>query len=161
MPTLSETGTLPSGVTFADNGNGTGTLSGTPAAGTGGVYHVTFTASNGVSPNATQNFTLTVKDFSFAVSPSSVTVPPGNKVSYTITVAPINGFTGTVALSCSSTVAGSSCSVLPSSVTLGGTTSAVATVMPPKKAADGKYAVTFTGASGSLVHTANASLTLK
>jgi hypothetical protein len=32
---LTLTGALPSGVTFTDNGNGTGTLSGTPAAGTG------------------------------------------------------------------------------------------------------------------------------
>ena len=31
-PTLSETGALPSGVTFTDNGNGTATLSGTPTA---------------------------------------------------------------------------------------------------------------------------------
>src|SRR5262249_27679803 len=37
---------LPSGVTFVDNGNGTGTLSGTPGAGTGGVYALTFTATN-------------------------------------------------------------------------------------------------------------------
>ena len=31
--TLSETGALPSGVTFIDNGNGTATLAGTPAGG--------------------------------------------------------------------------------------------------------------------------------
>ena len=61
-PTLSETGTLPSGVTFADNGNGTATLAGTPAAGTAGTYPLTFTAANGSPtrpPNATQSFTLT------------------------------------------------------------------------------------------------------
>ncbi len=34
-------------MTFVDNGTGTGTLSGTPAAGTGGTYAITFTASNG------------------------------------------------------------------------------------------------------------------
>ena len=59
-PSLGESGTLPSGVTFIDNGNGTGTLSGTPAAATGGTYALTITANNGVSPIATQNFTLTV-----------------------------------------------------------------------------------------------------
>ena len=47
----------PAGVTFVDNGNGTATLSGTPAAGTGGVYSITITAANGVSPDATQSFT--------------------------------------------------------------------------------------------------------
>ena len=35
-------------------------LSGTPLPGTGGTYSLTFTASNGVSPNATQSFTLTI-----------------------------------------------------------------------------------------------------
>ena len=56
-PTFALTGTLPSGVTFNDM---TGVLSGTPAAGSSGIYPVTITASNGVSPDATQNFTLTV-----------------------------------------------------------------------------------------------------
>jgi len=57
-PTLSEAGALPSGVTFTDNGDGTATLAGTPA--TAGGYPLTITASNTVSPDATQNFTLTV-----------------------------------------------------------------------------------------------------
>jgi hypothetical protein len=59
-PALSETGALPNGLTFTDNGDGTATLSGTPTTGTAGSYPVTFTASNGVAPNATQSFTLTV-----------------------------------------------------------------------------------------------------
>ena len=58
--TLSETGALPTGVTFTDNGDGTAALAGTPAAGTGGTYPFTITATNGVSPGATQSFTLTV-----------------------------------------------------------------------------------------------------
>jgi hypothetical protein len=57
---LSESGALPSGVTFTDNGDGTATLAGTPAAGTAGSYSFTITADNGVSPAATQNFTLKV-----------------------------------------------------------------------------------------------------
>jgi len=64
VPAISRTGaSLPTGVTFVDNGNGTATLSGTPDPGTGGAYSMTFTASNGVSSNATQNFTLTVNSF--------------------------------------------------------------------------------------------------
>ena len=59
-PALSETGALPTGVTFVDNGDGTATLAGTPAAGTGGTYPLTITAANGVLPDATQSFTLTV-----------------------------------------------------------------------------------------------------
>ena len=57
-PTFSLGGdTLPAGVTFDET---TGVLSGTPDAGTGGTYDLTITAQNGVSPDATQNFTLTV-----------------------------------------------------------------------------------------------------
>jgi hypothetical protein len=59
-PALSETGTLPPGVTFTDNGNGTATLSGTPAPGSGGVYTFTITAHNGVGTDATQTFTFTI-----------------------------------------------------------------------------------------------------
>jgi hypothetical protein len=59
-PTLSESGTIPAGTTFVDNGDGTATLSGTPSAGTAGSYPITITASNGVAPDATQAFTLTV-----------------------------------------------------------------------------------------------------
>ena len=57
---LSETGALPSGVTFVDNGDGTATLAGTPAAGTGGSYPLRSPPSNGVSPDAVQSFVLTV-----------------------------------------------------------------------------------------------------
>ena len=57
---LTETGSLPSGVVFADNGNGTATLSGAPIAGTAGSYPITITAANGVGTNATQNLVLTV-----------------------------------------------------------------------------------------------------
>jgi hypothetical protein len=53
-PTLAETGTLPSGVTFSS-----GVLSGTPAAGTGGSYPIEITATNGAGA-VTQAFTLTV-----------------------------------------------------------------------------------------------------
>jgi Putative Ig domain len=56
-PTIAVTGTLPSGVTFDA---ATGVLSGTPAGGSGGTYPLTVTATNSISPDATQNFTLQV-----------------------------------------------------------------------------------------------------
>ncbi|MCW2800829.1 MAG: hypothetical protein JWQ70_2301 [Aeromicrobium sp.] len=43
---LTETGDLPAGVTFHDNGDGTATLSGHPTAGPGGVYTITVKATN-------------------------------------------------------------------------------------------------------------------
>lgn len=55
-PTFALTGALPSGVTLAP----TGVLSGTPAGGSHGAYPLTITASNGVGPDATHNFTLAV-----------------------------------------------------------------------------------------------------
>lgn len=75
--TINVSGTLPSGVTFVNNGNGTATLSGTPAAATAGTYNLTFTASNGVSPDATQNFTLTVNAQS-ALSITDIALNEGN-----------------------------------------------------------------------------------
>lgn len=60
IPAVSESGTLPNGVTFSDNGHGTGTLAGTPAVGTQGTYAVVITAHNGEGADATLNFTLTV-----------------------------------------------------------------------------------------------------
>src|SRR5216684_5273610 len=60
QPTITETGTLPGGVSFTDNGNRTATIAGTPASGSGGSYPITITASNGIQPNATQNFVLTI-----------------------------------------------------------------------------------------------------
>src|SRR4051812_27635529 len=62
VPKITVSGHLPGGVKFVDNGDGTATLSGVPGNGLGlvGDYPVTFTASNGVAPAATQNFTLTI-----------------------------------------------------------------------------------------------------
>jgi hypothetical protein len=88
--TLTETGSLPSGVTFTDNGDGTASLEGTPATGSGGTYSLTFTASNGIQPDATQAFTLVViEDDDLALSdiPTDVTVnatsPHGAVITYT------------------------------------------------------------------------------
>jgi hypothetical protein len=59
-PTFTVSGTLPTGVGF---NAGTGVISGTPAAGSGGVYTLLVTAHNGVGHDATQTFTLTVTPF--------------------------------------------------------------------------------------------------
>lgn len=75
-PALSESGALPAGVTFTDNGNGTATLSGVPAPGTGVTYPLVITASNGVTTAAVQDFTLTVDEapsFTAATPPLTAT----------------------------------------------------------------------------------------
>lgn len=62
VATLSTDSDLPGGVSFADNGDGTGTLGGTPQPTTGGLYDVTIDGSNGVAPDATWPFALTVNE---------------------------------------------------------------------------------------------------
>jgi hypothetical protein len=84
-PALTVSGVLPAGVTFVDNGDGTATLSGTPAAGTGGSHAVTFTAANGVLPNATQAFTLNVNEAPAITSAASATFTIGVLSSFTVT----------------------------------------------------------------------------
>jgi hypothetical protein len=84
-PTLTVTGTLPGGVTFTDNGNGTATLAGTPTVGTGGTYPLTFTADNGVAPPATQSFTLTVNEAPAFTSADSATFTVGTAGTFTVT----------------------------------------------------------------------------
>lgn len=86
-PTLSKTGALPNAVTFTNNGNGTATLAGTPAAGTGGTYPITITAQNGASPNATQNFTLTVSQAPTITSAARTTFTVGTAGTFTVTTA--------------------------------------------------------------------------
>ena len=64
-PTFSETGTLPSGITLSS----AGLLSGTTTQ--SGTFHITIDATNGIAPDATQSFTLTVTQL-FQIFTSSV-----------------------------------------------------------------------------------------
>jgi hypothetical protein len=127
-PTFSETGALPSGVTFTSGG----VLSGTPAAGTGGVYTLTITASNGVSPNATQTFTLTVDQAPGITSGTSTTFTSGTANSFTATASgyPTPTFSET--------------GVLPTGVTF--TSGGVLSGTP--SGAPGSYPLTITASNG-------------
>ena len=58
IPSFTETGSLPAGLSFTDNGNGTATLSGTPTV--AGVTTITLNAANSVSTTH-QTFTITVQ----------------------------------------------------------------------------------------------------
>ena len=82
---LSESGALPTGVSFADNGDGTATLAGTPAGGRGGTYAFTVNASNGVGSGATQDFTLTVDQAPAVTSASGATFTVGTAGRFTVT----------------------------------------------------------------------------
>ncbi len=135
-PSLSEVGSLPGGVTFFDNHDGTATLSGTPALGTVNNYSITINATNGVAPDASQSFVLTVQK----ANQATLTVTGPISVTYGTTgTATVSGGSGTGALSFS---AGSStgCSITGTTVivtNVGGTCSLTATM-----AADSNYAAT-------------------
>ena len=139
-PSLSESGTLPSGVTFASNGNGTGTLSGTPASGTAGSYALTITASNGVGTAASQSFTLTVGSGGTApaiTSGSSTTFRVGTAGSFTVTT------TGTPTPSLSES------GTLPSGVTFASNGNGTGTLSgTPASGTAGSYALTITASNG-------------
>jgi len=84
--TLSDGGAiLPSGVTFVDNGDETATLSGSPAATTGGIYTFTITADNGAAPDTTQVFTLTIDEPPTITSADNATFVLGRASSFTVT----------------------------------------------------------------------------
>jgi Bacterial Ig domain/Fibronectin type III domain len=59
--TVASDSSLPNGVTLKDNADGTATLSGTDQVAMGD-YTFSIQAANGISPNATQPFTLTVQN---------------------------------------------------------------------------------------------------
>jgi hypothetical protein len=59
-PSIAEAGNLPTGVTFTDNEDGTGTFSGSAAAGTAGTYPLEIVGANETGQTAIQHFVLTV-----------------------------------------------------------------------------------------------------
>ena len=136
---LSETGALPGGVTFVDNGDGTATLAGTPDAGTGGTYALTITAANGVLPDATQSFTLTVDQAPAITSANSTTFAIGISGTFTVTTTgfPTAGVTETGAL--------------PTGVTFVDNGNGTATLAGiPAAGTAGTYPLTITAANGVL-----------
>ena len=79
-PSFSTSG-LPSGVLHSPSGS----LSGTPAAGTGGTYTITITANNGIAPNVQQSFTLTVNQAPAITSANATTFVVGSAGTFTVT----------------------------------------------------------------------------
>jgi Fibronectin type III domain len=81
-PAITASG-LPSWVTFTPAAaGGSATLSGTPPAGSGGVYPVTFGAGNGVGFDVTQNATLSVLEITSA---TAATFPLNQSGTFTVT----------------------------------------------------------------------------
>ena len=137
-PTITETGSLPAGVSLSS----AGVLSGTPAQ--SGTYPITVTASNGVSPSASVDFTLHVD------APPTISEP---ETSATVTVnaamTPVTfRATGTPAPTIAETGA------LPAGVSL--SSSGVLSGTPTQS---GTYSITVTASNG-VSPNATASFTL-
>jgi hypothetical protein len=134
-------GTLPTGVTLTDNGNGTATLAGNPASGTGGNHALQFTASGFGAP-ATQAFTLTVHQAPLAVADAYNVVHDSVNAPFASILANDTGVPPPTLMSVTGT--GPACSAFPCTIN---TANGSATV-----AADGTFTYTpaanFAGSDG-------------
>jgi uncharacterized repeat protein (TIGR01451 family) len=134
---LSETGALPTGLQFRDNHNDTASIIGTPAAGTGGSYSIAINGSNGLSPNASQNFTITVNQKPAITSANSVTSDPGVSSTFTVTT---TGFPTSSLMEAGT---------LPSGVTFEDNGNGTATLSgTPAAGVSGSYPITITASNG-------------
>jgi hypothetical protein len=141
-PAITQTGTLPAGLTFTDNHNGTATIAGTATA--GGSYPITLTATN-ASGNKTQALTVTVNQIPAITSASTASTSLGRSFTFTVTTTgyPTSGITETGSLPVGLTFKANS----NGTATISGTTLAT-----------GTYKVTLT--AKNLVGTTNQAFTL-
>ena len=93
-----EAGSLPSGVTLVDNGDGTADLTGTPVADGSqeGTYPITLTVHGDLQPDVTQVFSLTVASPSPASFTSASTVPVTVGTPFTFAVTTAGTPTGSI-----------------------------------------------------------------
>jgi len=149
---ITETPAPPSALSFLDKGDGTATLSGTPAAGTAGTYSLKITASNGTLRDATQDFTLTVNPATqppTITSANATTFTSGTPGTFTVTT------TGSLPMSISET------GTLPSGVTFIDNTNGTATLSGTPTGATGTYLLTITASNGTSPASQSFTLTVK
>lgn len=136
--TLSYTGTLPAGVTFHDNGDGTATLSGHPTAGPGGVYPITVKATNDAG-SGTKSFDLKLHEAPTLTGPMASTYTVGQAGGPDL-FKQIGGFP----------VATLSSSALPGGITFTPQSDGTGTIAgTPNNGTGGHYDVTITGDNGT------------
>jgi len=129
------------------------TSSTTPAANS----TLTVTGTSGPRAKASSGVTLSVTDFTIAISPASQTLTAGGGTTYTVTITALNGFTGSVPLSASGLPSGASASFSPGTIAGGGTSTM--TINTSSSTAGGTTTFTVTGNSGGTpTHSASATL---
>jgi hypothetical protein len=129
------------------------------------TYYYRVYAYNSVGNSGYSNIasaTTMGPDYSISVSPNSLTIQQGGSASLTITVTSFNGFNSVVNLVVSGCPTGATCTLSPTSVTPPSGSSATSTLsINAGSAAVNTYALTVTGTSGSLTHSATVSLAIK
>jgi subtilisin family serine protease len=163
---LSLTG-LPSGVgtasfspqVIAGAGSSQLTVTTLPTA-PGGTYPLTITGTaGGVTHTVTVTLAASARDFALSVSPSSVTISRGQSAKYTVGVSVVGGSVGNVSLTVAGLPAGTTAVFSPNPV--GSPGSSAFTVKTTTSTRRGTYTLRITGTSGSLVHEATATLTVR
>jgi large repetitive protein len=136
-PSLQQTGTLPGGIIFTDNGDGTGTFSGTATAGSGGVYPETITASDSNGTSISESFSLIVDASPAITSASTANFAVGTNGSFAITT---GGFPAAAVSLTSGT--------LPSGLTFTANANGTATISgDPASGTAGNYTLTLSAAN--------------
>jgi len=144
------------GLSYSDQGNGT-LLVNAPANGNlapPGYYLLFLVNSSGV-PSVASFVQVETSDFALGLTPSSQQTTQGGSTTFTASVTPQSGFTGTVTLSSSGLPAGVTATFSVTSLTSGNST---LNVTVGDSVAPGSYPFTVTATSGTLTHTANATL---
>jgi large repetitive protein len=144
-PALTESGTLPSGLNFTDSGNGTATITGRPAPGSGGSYQITITATNQLGTTS-QTFTLKVDEAPAITSPRTASGVVGSAFSFRVTAA---GFPAPKITETGSLPKG--LTFHPGAATLSGT---------PKAGTSGTDPIVFTATNRTGVNSQNFTLTV-
>src|SRR5437870_3130373 len=155
---------LPAGTSASFSPN-PATASSTMTVGTGaatppGSYALTITGVSGTLTRTT-SVTLTVNpapvpDFSLSATPASQSVVQGAGTTYAVSITPWGGFTAAVNFSVSGLPGGATASFSPNPATASSTmTVGTGSATPP-----GSYALTITGASGTLTRTTSVTLTV-
>jgi hypothetical protein len=125
-----------------------------PTVVNGRVYLPSFPA-DGVSSSVVNVYGLlpTTPDFSITATPANLATNPGGSVTYTVSTSSLNSFTGAVNLSVTGLPAGATGTFAANNFATPGSTTL--TVKSSASTPLGASALTITGVSGSLTHSAN------